>query len=482
VKRFFVVYFFIISSAANAFQMKREAYIDIPSANFEQGLYVSADFSYPIRNVDYVKFDPNVGIDFSYNNFGIGLKWYDGVDFALDLSYRISEESGNFPALAIGISELSNRKYISTAGFENVFMDEDYPDRPPEIASAYFVGTKKLTYNFEMTAGIGRGKFVGYGPVSKSLNIDAFSDEKHGNWAFGIFGGVKIDLSPNIFFIAETDGRDANVGWGYQNESIKANLVLGKIEHIADRLELSSRIGLNFSYKIMEPSQSKLEKEKSHVVIGLLDKESGVPVNGRTVTVDRKGDTIKALNLKSSHSFMLEPGIYAVSISADGYEEKKFALTVRGGTDRNLFVVEWSKLDKNGKTIKSESSVKRKDDLGDIEDVKDNMSITYPFKEDYFDLGALSTLKKIIDIMSGNENIRLLIAGHSWREGNDKENLSLSEKRAEKVKEYLVDRGVPADKITAKGYGEKKPAADSSTEEGRRENRRVEFIFYRMKK
>ena len=68
---------------------------------------------------------------------------------------------------------------------------------------------------------------------------------------------------------------------GYKNESIKANLVLGKIEHIADQLELSSRIGLNFSYKIMEPSQSKLEKEKSHVVIGLLDKESGVPVNGQ---------------------------------------------------------------------------------------------------------------------------------------------------------------------------------------------------------
>ncbi|MEJ2567325.1 MAG: OmpA family protein, partial [candidate division WOR-3 bacterium] len=416
-----------------------------------------------------------------YNNFGIALKWYEGADFALDLSYRIFEENGNFPALAVGISELSYSKYISPAGFEDVFKDENYADRPPEIASLYFVGTKKLTSNFEMTAGVGRGKFVGYGPVSQSLNVDAFSDEKHENWAFGLFGGIKIGLSRNIFFIAEGDGRDANIGLGYQNESIKGNLVLEKLEHIGNRLELSPRIGLNLSYRIMEPSKLQLKKEKRHVVIGLLDKGSGASVKGRTVIINARGETVGVYGSKSSHSFMLEPGIYTVSISADGYEDKRFALKVKKGTDRNLFVVELNKIEKNEKTRKNEGSERRKYDLEDIEDVKDNLNIKYPFKEDYFDLGALNTLKKAIEIMSNNENIRLLIAGYACREGTDEDNRALSEKRAENVQKYLVERGVSAYRISAEGYGEKKPVADSSTEEGRRENRRVEFIFYRTK-
>ena len=80
------------------------------------------------------------------------MKWYDGADFAMDLSYQITNGTGKFPAISIGIAEVSIDQYISPAGSEETFNDENYVDRPPEIASAYIVGTKKLGKSFELTA------------------------------------------------------------------------------------------------------------------------------------------------------------------------------------------------------------------------------------------------------------------------------------------------------------------------------------------
>jgi OOP family OmpA-OmpF porin len=72
-----------------------------------------------------------------------------------------------------------------------------------------------------------------------------------------------------------------------------------------------------------------------------------------------------------------------------------------------------------------------------------------------------------------NPDIRIEVAGHTDSVGNDAYNLALSERRANTVRDYLIKKGVPADRLTAKGYGETEPVADNSTEEGRALNRRV---------
>ena len=67
------------------------------------------------------------------------------------------------------------------------------------------------------------------------------------------------------------------------------------------------------------------------------------------------------------------------------------------------------------------------------------------------------------------------IAGHTDADGDDAANQALSEKRAQAVVDYLVKAGLPADRFTAIGYGSSQPVAYNDTEEGKAQNRRIEF-------
>jgi outer membrane protein OmpA-like peptidoglycan-associated protein len=102
----------------------------------------------------------------------------------------------------------------------------------------------------------------------------------------------------------------------------------------------------------------------------------------------------------------------------------------------------------------------------------------------YFDTAA-STVKKesygilldIANMLRDNDDITLQIVGHTDNQGKDDYNLSLSENRAESVKQLLVEEfGISEDRLQFMGKGETEAVDDNSTEKGRANNRRVEFI------
>jgi outer membrane protein OmpA-like peptidoglycan-associated protein len=70
------------------------------------------------------------------------------------------------------------------------------------------------------------------------------------------------------------------------------------------------------------------------------------------------------------------------------------------------------------------------------------------------------------------------IYGHTDSDGSDAYNIKLALRRAESIRQYLISRGVPADKIQSFGEGERKPVADNATKEGRAKNRRVEIEIH----
>ncbi|HUE55911.1 MAG TPA: OmpA family protein [Candidatus Udaeobacter sp.] len=90
--------------------------------------------------------------------------------------------------------------------------------------------------------------------------------------------------------------------------------------------------------------------------------------------------------------------------------------------------------------------------------------------------GAREKLAKISGIVLAHPGLSLQIEGHTDSVGTDEFNQQLSERRADSVRDFLAEQGVPASSITARGFGKTQPVAANETAEGRQRNRRVELV------
>lgn len=89
---------------------------------------------------------------------------------------------------------------------------------------------------------------------------------------------------------------------------------------------------------------------------------------------------------------------------------------------------------------------------------------------------SFQLLNDVAKILKDHPEVKkVAIEGHASADGDDNQNLLLSDARAKSVMAYLVKEGIDAKRLSAQGFGEKKPIADNNTEEGRIKNRRVEF-------
>jgi hypothetical protein len=90
--------------------------------------------------------------------------------------------------------------------------------------------------------------------------------------------------------------------------------------------------------------------------------------------------------------------------------------------------------------------------------------------------GAQLRLAKVAGIILAYPDLKLEIDGFTDNTGTPQYNQTLSDKRAEAVKNFLVSQGVAPDAVTTKGYGESNPVASNATASGRQMNRRVELV------
>ncbi|MGN6647627.1 MAG: OmpA family protein, partial [Cytophaga sp.] len=93
---------------------------------------------------------------------------------------------------------------------------------------------------------------------------------------------------------------------------------------------------------------------------------------------------------------------------------------------------------------------------------------------------SYAELDSLVQILKDNPTIKIEIAGHTDNIGNPKQNQKLSEDRVIAIKNYLIDHGIAANRLTGKGYGSSRPIASNDKEETRRLNRRVEFTIISM--
>ncbi len=88
---------------------------------------------------------------------------------------------------------------------------------------------------------------------------------------------------------------------------------------------------------------------------------------------------------------------------------------------------------------------------------------------------STTVLVDIIQILGEYPNAKFTVEGHTDSVGSAKLNQKLSESRANAIRDFLIDKGIGADRLSAVGYGEDKPIATNNTRSGRKENRRVEI-------
>ena len=116
-----------------------------------------------------------------------------------------------------------------------------------------------------------------------------------------------------------------------------------------------------------------------------------------------------------------------------------------------------------------------------VVNVKFNLAKSYTLDHVHFDFGkatlrpeSFHELDELVDFMQNKEAIKIEIAGHTDNVGADAENLVLSQQRADAIRNYLIKKGVGAQRIIAKGYGATQPIADNNNDKGRQANRRTE--------
>jgi len=89
---------------------------------------------------------------------------------------------------------------------------------------------------------------------------------------------------------------------------------------------------------------------------------------------------------------------------------------------------------------------------------------------------SYGTIKEIAGILNEYKDVRIKITGHTDSDGNDKDNLQLSQKRGDAVKTALVNEyGIDSSRMETDGKGEAEPVADNKTKEGKAANRRIEL-------
>lgn len=107
-------------------------------------------------------------------------------------------------------------------------------------------------------------------------------------------------------------------------------------------------------------------------------------------------------------------------------------------------------------------------------------SILFDFDEAILKPQSFPELSRVVEMMN-NQPWQIVVEGHTDNAGTAEYNKNLSLKRAQSVKNYLENRGIPARKITVKGFGAEVPVADNATEAGQEKNRRVEIRFVVVK-
>jgi peptidoglycan-associated lipoprotein len=103
--------------------------------------------------------------------------------------------------------------------------------------------------------------------------------------------------------------------------------------------------------------------------------------------------------------------------------------------------------------------------------------VFFDFDESRIRPDAESVLRQKVDVLRASPDVRLRMEGHADERGSVEYNLALGNRRAESVRQFLIQHGLSGDRFTTTSYGEERPLVNRSDEAAWAQNRRVEFVI-----
>lgn len=105
------------------------------------------------------------------------------------------------------------------------------------------------------------------------------------------------------------------------------------------------------------------------------------------------------------------------------------------------------------------------------------LNVNFDFSKSSLKADSKEAIDNILNIMRNMPTVKIELRGHTDNIGEPSSNMDLSKKRAEAVRKTLIENGISAERINAKGFGDTKPIANNTNNDGRAENRRTEFVI-----
>ncbi len=446
-------------------------------------------------------------------------------------------------ALSWGIHQISYALDVSEIGHGDstgwhddlTYYRGDY-EKPFELGSAFLDSTYSLNKFVDVSLGLGRGRYVGYGTHSKYFNSNVHHDQG-GDWAVGLIAGLDLKLTKGISFLIDGDGRDINLGFVCRYKPIELGLAISKFEYFIWRGQGESyqpRLALSVSYVKTE------EKPRLGILAGTVFDQDGNSLIAKVGFVNKDIPEMMTDPELGDYKFVnIKPGVYDIYAQSAGYEwSQKEIEIVPGKVVLCNFKLEKEKFETGdiiGKVVdfktnkplvvklfviktdkKAESDTNGDFEItGLIPNIYDITAEALDYETGYYSVvvkenekvnllikmvkrGMVITLKgikfdlnkatiksesyPILDeaaaILTNHPEISVEIQGHTCSLGSAAYNLKLSDMRANSVRNYLIMKHmIEPYRLIARGCGETQPVASNKTEQGRIQNRRVDFLI-----
>jgi OmpA-OmpF porin, OOP family len=188
-----------------------------------------------------------------------------------------------------------------------------------------------------------------------------------------------------------------------------------------------------------------------------------------------------------------EPIAAKLDVNLKGQKNSKFTLNSDGSYEKEVAKLGWYMIaaSAEGYINATDSIQAESEDLSPfvrniyLEPIE--VGVTVRLKNIYFDFDkttlkkeSFTELNKVVEFLRQNASVEIEIAGHTDNKGSDEYNENLSQGRSQSVVDYLISQGIDSYRLSAHGYGEAKPIDTNDSDDGRANNRRVEFTV--MKK